>query len=60
MSDENLDAMFNRCQIHIMPTTIQEGLPLTILEGMAYGLATIASDIGGISGVITNESMVFS
>ena len=55
LSDENLDAMFNRCQIHIMPTTRQEGLPLTILEGMAYGLATIASDIGGISGVITNE-----
>lgn len=38
-----------------MPTTRQEGLPLTILEGMAYGLATLASDIGGISGVITNE-----
>ena len=55
LSDENLDAMFNRCQIHIMPTTRQEGLPLTILEGMAYGLATIASDIGGISGVITDE-----
>ena len=55
LSDENLDAMFNRCQIHIMPTTRQEGLPLTILEGMAYGLATIASDIGGISGVITHE-----
>ena len=55
LGDENLDAMFNRCQIHIMPTTRQEGLPLTILEGMAYGLATIASDIGGISGVITHE-----
>jgi glycosyltransferase involved in cell wall biosynthesis len=38
-----------------MPTTRQEGLPLTILEGMAYGLATIASDIGGIPGVITND-----
>tara|TARA_B100000674_G_scaffold258298_1_gene213067 strand:+ start:4098 stop:5249 length:1152 start_codon:yes stop_codon:yes gene_type:complete len=55
LNDENLDAMFNRCQIHIMPTTRQEGLPLTILEGMSYGLATIASDIGGISGVITHE-----
>ena len=40
---------------YIMPTTRQEGLRLTILEGMAYGLATIASDIGGISGVITHE-----
>ena len=37
-----------------MPTTRHEGLPLTILEGMAYSLATIASAIGGINGVITD------
>tara|TARA_B100001778_G_scaffold63817_1_gene49992 strand:- start:2290 stop:3441 length:1152 start_codon:yes stop_codon:yes gene_type:complete len=55
LNDDVLDAMFSRCQVHIMPTTRQEGLPLTILEGMSYGLATIASDIGGISGVITHE-----
>ena len=55
LNDDVLDAMFSRCQVHIMPTTRQEGLPLTILEGMSHGLATIASDIGGISGVITHE-----
>jgi len=54
LNDEDLDALFHRCQIHIMPTTRQEGLPLTILEGMSYGLTTIASGIGGISGVITH------
>ncbi len=37
-----------------MPTTRQEGLPLTILEGMANSMATIASNIGGIPGVITD------
>ena len=41
--------MYQKCSIHLMPTTSHEGLPLTILEGMAYGLATIASNIGGIS-----------
>ena len=38
-----------------MPTTSHEGLPLTILEGMAYGLATIASNIGGIPTAITDR-----
>ena len=37
-----------------MPTTRQEGLPLTILEGMANSMTTIASNIGGIPGVITD------
>ena len=53
--DDALDEIYQQSRIHLMPTTRQEGLPLTILEGMAYGLATIASDIGGISGVITND-----
>jgi len=38
-----------------MPTTSHEGLPLTILEGMSYGLVTIASDIGGIPSLITHN-----
>ena len=38
-----------------MPTTSHEGLPLTILEGMAYGLVTIASNIGGIPTAITEN-----
>ena len=55
-ADDNLlNEIYHRSRIHLMPTTRQEGLPLTILEGMAYGLATIASDIGGIPGVITND-----
>ncbi len=53
--DDKLDEIYHNSRIHLMPTTRQEGLPLTILEGMAYGLATIASDIGGIPGVITND-----
>ena len=54
IDDDTLSEIYHKAQIHIMPTTRQEGLPLTILEGMAYSLTTIASDIGGISGVITN------
>ena len=49
-----LQDIYQQCQIHLMPTTSHEGLPLTILEGMAFGLTTIASKIGGIPSAITD------
>tara|TARA_X000000368_G_scaffold417152_1_gene412767 strand:- start:1445 stop:2653 length:1209 start_codon:yes stop_codon:yes gene_type:complete len=55
LADDELFKIYQQCRIHLMPTTRQEGLPLTILEGMAFSLATIASDIGGIPGVITDK-----
>jgi len=55
LADDELFEIYQQCRIHLMPTTRQEGLPLTILEGMAFSLATIASDIGGIPGVITDK-----
>jgi len=55
MVGDNLANMYKKSLIHLMPTTSHEGLPLTILEGMSYGLVTIASDIGGISSLITHN-----
>ena len=55
MVGDNLADMYKKCLIHLMPTTSHEGLPLTILEGMSYGLVTIASDIGGIPSLITHN-----
>ena len=52
---DELAAIYQRCELHLMPTTSHEGLPLTILEGMAYGMATIASQIGGIPSAITDD-----
>ena len=42
---------------HIMffPTYYPEGLPLTILEGMLYGLPIISRPVGGIPDIIKNE-----
>lgn len=54
MVGDELAKMYEKCQIHLMPTTSHEGLPLTILEGMSYGLVTIASNIGGIPSLITH------
>ena len=55
MVGDTLANMYKKCLIHLMPTTSHEGLPLTILEGMSYGLVTIASDIGGIPSLITHN-----
>jgi len=55
MIGDTLANMYKKCLIHLMPTTSHEGLPLTILEGMSYGLVTIASDIGGIPSLITHN-----
>ena len=55
MVGDSLAKMYKKCLIHLMPTTSHEGLPLTILEGMSYGLVTIASDIGGIPSLITHN-----
>lgn len=55
MVGETLANMYKKCLIHLMPTTSHEGLPLTILEGMSYGLVTVASDIGGIPSLITHN-----
>ena len=54
LDDASLEKIYADSRIHLMPTTRHEGLPLTILEGMAYSMATIASAIGGITGVITD------
>lgn len=56
LPDKELFDIYQKCVIHLMPTTRQEGLPLTVLEGMSFGLATISSDIGGIPSVISDGS----
>lgn len=48
-------AMFHAADILVQPS-LWEGLPLTVLEGHAAGLATVASDICGTREVVTAET----
>jgi glycosyltransferase involved in cell wall biosynthesis len=35
------------CQVAVLPTTRREGLPKTVIEAMAYGVAPVVTDCGG-------------
>ncbi|MEG2292883.1 MAG: glycosyltransferase family 4 protein [Carnobacterium sp.] len=41
------------CSIHVLPS-YQEGMPMAILETMAYGIPNISTNIGGIPQIITS------
>lgn len=48
---EEKEKYLQECNIFVLPTYF-EGLPMSLLEGMVYGCACIASEVGGIPQVI--------
>ena len=48
------EAYLRKCNVFVLPTYF-EGLPMSLLEGMAYGCACIATEVGGIPQVMTNR-----
>lgn len=51
---EKKDEYLRICNIFVLPTYF-EGLPMSLLEGMAYGCACVASEVGGIPQIMTNR-----
>lgn len=47
-------AAFNRSDVYILPSYV-EGSPISILEAMSYGMAVIATTIGGIPELVKNK-----
>ncbi len=47
------DVFFKRADIFVLPS-YTEAFPLTVLEAMQYGLAVVASNVGGISGQVSD------
>lgn len=47
------DVFFKRADIFVLPS-YTEAFPLTVLEAMQYGLAVVASNVGGVCGQVSD------
>ncbi len=52
---KNIDPFMEMIDLFILPS-LSEGLPISLLEGMAYGKPVVASHVGGIPEVIGHRS----
>lgn len=49
--------IFKDCSIYCFPTFYGEGLPISILEAMAFGMAVITTNMGGLNEFFQNNKM---
>lgn len=45
------DKLLKECSIYVLPT-YHEGMPMSILEAMSYGMAVVSTHVGGIPHII--------
>jgi glycosyltransferase involved in cell wall biosynthesis len=54
-----LPRLLARSDVHVVPSRWEDPCPLTVLEGMATGQATVGASCGGVPELIGNEGFLF-
>jgi glycosyltransferase involved in cell wall biosynthesis len=57
LSSHEVLLVVKNADIFVLPTE-WEGLPISILESMSVGVSVVASDVGGVSEIVTKETGV--
>lgn len=53
VSGKTKTALYQSCDVFLLPSLF-EGLPMSLLEGMLFGLVPVVTNVGSISSVVTN------
>jgi len=51
--DAEKEKYLKECSIYVLPT-YHEGMPMSVLEAMSYGMAVVSTEVGGIPHMITS------
>jgi glycosyltransferase involved in cell wall biosynthesis len=54
-----LPRVLARADVHVVPSRWEDPCPLTVLEGMATGQATVGASCGGVPELIGSEGFLF-
>ncbi|MBN1886767.1 MAG: glycosyltransferase family 4 protein [Thermoflexales bacterium] len=54
-----MPAIYSACDIFVLPSVIDEGLPLSVIEAMAAGKPVVGSAVGGISEAVVQGETGF-
>ncbi len=59
LDGEEKRSVLERSDLYILPTSYGEGMPISVIEAMAWGLAVVARPVGGLPDVFTEGEMGF-
>lgn len=58
VSGEPLEELYSNCYAYVLPSDV-EGMPMSLLEAMAYGCCCVTSDIPECADVLAGNGMTF-